>query len=680
MGVQVIFASIVSLAVAIRRVRHRRWKQAIGYSQILDKSASRGPMMTNILVAICVKIHGVKPAYRKGNLKISFFSELKRRNVFKVAAAYTIVGWLVMQAGEVLSPALHLPEWVGSMLAFFLILGFPLAMVFAWAFDMTPDGLKKEEDIDRSQSAASTSGWKLNYTIIALLAVVLVYFVWESRFQAGSEPDAQEPAVQTIKPGIGQKPEIASTEDDGPDSNTIAVLPFINMSSDPEQEYFSDGITEEVLNLLVKIPELKVTSRTSVFSFKGQNIDIPTVAEKLGVAHILEGSVRKAGDRVRITAQLIEAGNDVHLWSETYERQLDDIFAIQDEIAREVVKALHIQLLGDAPLASATNVEAYKQYLRGKHFATLGDTEELMESAITAYREAIALDPNFAPPWEGLSEVLRYQGWFGHIDKQEAMEASRRAVMRALELDSKMAEAWVSLAEIQFSWDWDWASAEVTTLNALKYGPQDAGVLRHATWVALTLGEPKRALELAQLAVELDPLEYSGLSSLGTTHWALGQPKEEERIYQHILELYPESSSVQSWLAAALAVQGRAEEGLQYLDFDSETKWQKAMSAIVLHSLGRHDEERQMQQYMIDNSSDMWAFAIAMTFAWHGDPDTAFEWLDVAYDQRDPYMSQLIFNPWLANLHDDPRWEKILEKMELLEYWEKLQARDGETQ
>jgi len=231
---------------------------------------------------------------------MSFFNELKRRNVIKVAAAYIIVGWLIMQAGEVMSPALRLPEWVNSTLAFFLILGFPLAMVFAWAFEMTPEGLKKEKDIDRSQPLAITSGRKLNNMIIALLAVALVYFVWESRFQIEPEPVSQESVAQTVNPGIEQNVPTPVAQDDSPDSNTIAVLPFINMSSDPEQEYFSDGITEEVLNLLVKIPELKVTSRTSVFSFKGEKIDIPTVAEKLGVAHILEGSVRKAGNRVRM--------------------------------------------------------------------------------------------------------------------------------------------------------------------------------------------------------------------------------------------------------------------------------------------------------------------------------------------------------------------------------------------
>jgi len=580
-----------------------------------------------------------------------------------------------MQAGDVMGPALHLPEWVGSMLAFFLILGFPLAMVFAWAFEMTPEGLRKEEDIDRSQSIASTSGWKLNYTIIALLAVALLYFVWESRFQLGSEPDSQESAAQTANPGIGQRPEIASTEDDGPDSNSIAVLPFLNMSSDPEQEYFSDGITEEVLNLLVKIPELKVTSRTSVFSFKGQSVDIPTVAEKLGVANILEGSVRKAGNRVRITAQLIEAGNDVHLWSETYERELDDIFAIQDEIATEVVKALQIQLLGEAPIATSTNTEAYNLYLRGKHFATLR-TLEGRESSVKAYQESIALDADFAPPWAGLSNVLRDQGRFDATDLQEAMEASRRAAMRALELDNKLAEAWLSLAQIQFNYDWDWSNADVTTRTALKYGPKNAPVLRLATWVALSLGEMERALGLAQLAVDLDPLDYTGLVNLGTTYWALGQLKEEERIYRRILELYPDSHShsVKSWIAATLTRQGKPEEGLQYLIFDSENRWQKAMSAVVLHSLGRHEEERPIRQNMIDEYSQTWAYGIALTYAWHGDLDKAFEWLDIAFEQKDSYMTQLIFNPWLAPLHDDPRWEAILDRMGLLEYWKKSQA------
>jgi TolB-like protein len=458
------------------------------------------------------------------------------------------------------------------------------------------------------------------------------------------------------------------------DINSVAVLPFINMSSDPEQEYFSDGITEEVLNLLVKIPELKVTSRTSVFTFKGQSVDIPTVAEKLGVAHILEGSVRKAGNRVRITAQLIEARNDVHLWSETYERKLDDIFAIQDEIAREVVKALQIQLLGEAPIAISTNTEAYNLYLRGKHFATLG-TPEGSESSVKAYQDSIALDADFAPAWAGLSYVLRKQGQYEVADLQEAMEASRRAAMRALELDSELAEAWQSLARIQFSYDWDWPSADVATRTALKYGPNNAPVLRLATSVALTLGETERALGLAQLAVDLDPLDYSGLTNLAFAHWALGQPIEEQRVYQRLMDLYPNGSGVEPFLAAALTRQGKPEEGLQYLDLDSENMWHRSMSTIVLHSLGRHEEEQHIRQNMIEDYGQIWPSGVAMTNVWHGDTDKAFEYLDIAFEQKSSYMTNLIYNPWLAPLYDDPRWELIVDKMGLLEYWTKSQAK-----
>ena len=610
---------------------------------------------------------------------MSLFNELKRRNVFKVAAAYVIVGWLIMQAGEVMGPALRLPEWINSALAFFLILGFPLAIFFAWAYEMTPEGIIKDKGVDQDQSIANATGGILNRTIVIALVLALAYFSVD-KFILDPKRDAellQTEAVQAVDmtdPG-------PVAEEKAPDSKSIAVLAFTNMSSDPEQEYFSDGITEEVLNLLVKIPELRVTSRSSVFSLKGQNLDIPTVAAKLGVAHILEGSVRKAGNRVRITAQLIEAGSDVHMWSETYDRELDDIFAIQDEIAQEVVKALHIQLLGEAPSATSTDVEAYQLYLRGKHLATLR-TRESRESSVTAYQESIALDANFAPPWEGLSTVLRYQAKYGDIDMQEGMEAARQAAMRALELDDELAEAWVALARIQFYYDWDWSNAEVTTRTALKYGPKNAPVLRFATWVALTLGDPERALELAQLGVDLDPLDYSGLENLGTTYWALGQLEDEERVYRQIIELYPDwgLQAVKSYLASTLARQGKPEEALQYLNFDSENMWQRGISALVLHSLGRHEEERPIRQNMIDEYSQTWPFGIAQTYAWHGDLDKAFEWLDIAFEQKEPYMTHLILNSWLAPLHDDPRWEKILDKMGLLKYWTELQARGEEAE
>jgi tetratricopeptide (TPR) repeat protein len=260
------------------------------------------------------------------------------------------------------------------------------------------------------------------------------------------------------------------------------------------------------------------------------------------------------------------------------------------------------------------------------------------------------------------------------------MEASRQAVMRALELDNELAVAWTSLAEIQFDYDWDWAGGEASTRNALRYGSQNAYVLRNATWAALTLGETEQALTLAQLAVDLDPLDFSSLRNLGTTYWALSQLEDEERVYRQFLELYPENAAVESWLAASLARQGNAEEGLQYLDFDSDNGWQRAMSTIVLHNLGRHEEEQPIRQKIIGEDAQYWAFGVVLTYSWHGDFDKAFEWLDISINKKETYVSQLIFNPWLAPLHDDPRWEKVLDKVGLLKYWNKSQARREETE
>jgi TolB-like protein len=273
----------------------------------------------------------------QGWSRMSFFNELKRRNVIRVAAAYIIVGWLIMQAGDTLAPALHLPEWVNSLLVFFLLLGFPLALFFAWAFEMTPDGIKKEKEVDRSQSITQVTGQKLNYTIITLLIAALAYFAYDKFLvQPTSKTESTIVVEETAKP-------IEVTE------QSIAVLPFVDMSATGDNEYFSDGLTEELLNILAKIKELRVAGRTSSFAFKGKDEDLRSIGEKLNVISILEGSVRKDDkrNRVRITAQLINVEDGYHLWSESYDRQLDDIFAIQDEIAHEVAKALRITLLGE---------------------------------------------------------------------------------------------------------------------------------------------------------------------------------------------------------------------------------------------------------------------------------------------------------------------------------------------
>ncbi len=357
---------------------------------------------------------------------MSFFQELKRRNVFRVAVAYIIVAWLLLQVGDTLGPALRLPEWFQSGVAYVLILGFPIAIIFAWAFELTPDGVKREKHVDRTESITHETGQKLNYTIIGLLIAALAYFALD-KF-------VFEHDHEVIETHAGEP--------------SIAVLPFANMSDDASNEFFADGITEELLNLLAKIPELEVTSRTSAFQFKGKEIDIPTVARLLGVDHVLEGSVRKSGMKVRITAQLIDAGTDKHVWSETYDRELDDIFAIQDEIARKVVDELHLTLLGEVPKVRPTNTEAYSLYLEGLHYLDL-DGPEHWPRAQVLFEKALEIDPEYAPAWFGKAQAIRETANWGNYELAEGTRLARQWSERALELDPALTEAWALLAHLK---------------------------------------------------------------------------------------------------------------------------------------------------------------------------------------------------------------------------------------
>ena len=285
----------------------------------------------------------------------SVWTELKRRNVVRVAIAYGIVSWLVLQLIDVLLPLLTLPEWVGRFVLLILIVGFFLALILSWAFELTPEGVKLEKDVDRSQSVTHSTGRKLDFIIIGVLSIALIMFVLDKFGAAPNEAPAQIAAE-------APKSEKTSANVEASEENTIAVLPFVNMSSDPEQEYFSDGLTEELLNLLSRIPELRVTSRSSSFFYKGKDFQISDVGQALGVGHVLEGSVRRSGETIRITAQLIEVTSDIHIWSNTWDRKFEDVFAIQDEIAAAVVDALKISMLGEAPRVAETTPEAYALY------------------------------------------------------------------------------------------------------------------------------------------------------------------------------------------------------------------------------------------------------------------------------------------------------------------------------
>ena len=371
---------------------------------------------------------------------MSLFAELKRRNVFRVAVAYLVFGWFVLQIGDVLFPALHLPEWVITLVAVLLAMGFIPALIVSWVYELTPEGLKRESEVDPSKSIAPQSARRLNVITVAMLALVagLVLFdrLWPE--ETVGDGDSADTSSQ-----LADQP---STADAGPHEYSIAVLAFADMSDTQDQEYFSDGISEELLNRLAKIKDFRVAGRTSSFAFKGQHDDLRAIGEKLNVATVLEGSVRKAGNQLRITAQLVNVEDGYHLWSETYDRELDNVFAIQDEIAESVVTALQLALLGTAeaielqPQATA-NTGAYELYLKGR-YQLYKRRPETLRQALVLFRQAIELDPDYVPAYAGLSDALMFQLYQGYVtDQTESIAEADSVLERALSLDPGNAEA-----------------------------------------------------------------------------------------------------------------------------------------------------------------------------------------------------------------------------------------------
>jgi TolB-like protein len=420
---------------------------------------------------------------------------LKRRNVFKVAVAYAVVGWLLVEIASTVVPTFEAPRWVLQTLTFVFILGFPLALIFAWAYELTPEGLKKEKDIDRSLSITQVTGRKLDYLIIATLVTALAYFAFD-KFVLDPSRDAE--LVQATTEAVTEQANESGEK-------SIAVLAFADLSPAGDQEYFSDGISEEILNDLAQIPDLHVTSRSSAFSFKGKDVDIPTVASQLGVANVLEGSVRKSGKRIRITAQLIDATNGFHLWSETYDRELEDIFALQDDISTAIVMALkgHMGLTGDAAprVIAAANTEAHEAYLRGRHLR-VQRTSSGREEAIREFEKAIELDPDYALAHAELALATAFLP--GIIS--EAVARATPHAERAMVLDPTLAEAHAAAGVV--AWRNSRGDDALTHFRrAIEINPNYVVVyLWMGNLLNFDLGHYDEAFRMRETAIRLDPL------------------------------------------------------------------------------------------------------------------------------------------------------------------------------
>jgi serine/threonine protein kinase/tetratricopeptide (TPR) repeat protein len=454
-------------------------------------------------------------------------------------------------------------------------------------------------------------------------------------------------------------PEVASGK------TAVAVLPFTNLSADKEQEYFSDGLSEELLNVLAKNPKLQVTSRTSAFSFKGKEVDIKTIAQKLNVTHVLEGSVRKAGNELRVTAQLIEVATDSHLWSQTYDRKMENIFAVQDEIAASVAEALKVTLEGEqTPKAQDTNPEAYNAYLQGRYFQDRR-TKEGFEKAISYYEQALKIDPNYARAWVGLSRVHGNQAGLGHIAMEEGMNKARKEAKKALVLNPTLAEAYAQIGWIKMIYDWDWTGADAALDKALELEPANADVVRRAANLASTLGRFDEAITLNRRTIELDPLRVVAYNNMGLSYYFAGRFNEAEAAFRKVLELNPQQPGSHLLLGQIYLVQSKLPEALAEIQREQDPLFRGMGLALVYHAEGKKKEAEDVLTAFIEKSQDAWAVQIAEIYAYRGEIDKAFEWLERAYKQRDLGLSEIKGNPLLRNLEKDSRYTAFLQKMKL---------------
>ena len=479
-------------------------------------------------------------------------------------------------------------------------------------------------------------------------------------------------AIETI-PGCGYRFTLGL--EDIQAECSIAVLPFVNLSGDEENEYFADGLAEELLNVLSKIRGLRVVSRTSAFSFKGAKVDIPTVAQKLNVATVLEGSVRKAGKRVRITAQLVRAATDSHLWSESYDRELDDIFAVQDDIAQSVVKELRAALLGEpdgtaagtsakadvrrAAAGRTDNPEAFQLYLQGKFFGER-NTQADTDKAIDLLQRALAIDPNFAQACAGLSHIHHVQSAFGFAPIDDGLERARDAAQRALRVAPDLAEGHVELGVVLQSYDWNWTAADASFRRALELAPGDANAVRAAAVLARILGRLDEAFELSRKAIALDPLSVRTHRDAGMICVMADRLEDAAASFQLALDLSPKAGLSHACLALVRLLQGRCEEGLVLAESESHGVFRNMVLAMIQHSLGRSMESDAALQALIDGFSWTAAYQVAEVYAFRNELDKALEWLERAYVQRDPGVPFSKADVFLRPLHHDSRWQPFL--------------------
>ena len=576
-----------------------------------------------------------------------FFGELKRRNVYKVAVAYAVVGWLLIQVATQVFPFLEIPNRLIRLVILLTALGFPVALIIAWAFELTPEGIKRTEAADAAQQHSRGGVWIAVVLIAAALSLGLFFL---GRYTAGTAPPRLSESATASNP-----------------QKSIAVLPLVNTSGDPSNEYFSDGLSEELIAVLAKIPELKVIGRSSSFFFKGKSSDSAAIGQKLGVANLIEGSVRKQGDRVRIVAELISAADGRSLWLETYDRELKDVFAVQAEIAKSVAEQMKVKLLGERQQSDAApsnqNLAAHNAVLQADfYFQQL--TAESVQRAIRSLQEAVRLDPNYALAYAKLSLAWRqYAASFAANENEQAYAEAKAAAEKAIKLAPDQVEPHKAAGWLAINPDLDFAKAEKEFRRGLEISPGDAGAKNSLSYSLMAQGRFAEAEGPLRDALSLDPLSIANWFNLGRLGVATNRPQEAEQAFQKALQIQPGVARAHAFLAALDAARNNPSSASEQAQQEPDGFWRDYALALAK----QFQPDKGVADASLKSFAEKYAiggaYQVAILHAARKETDQMFKWLDTAYATRDSGLAQLAVEPFFRPYYNDPRFTALCQKL-----------------
>jgi len=578
---------------------------------------------------------------------MSFFAELRRRHVYRVAVLYVIVSWLVLQVADVIMSFLPLPEWTSNLIFLLLVLGFPLALFFAWAFELTPDGIKRDTQSEADLPRSTSSRKKLDILIFSAMLIAIAYFAythdWRSEF--GSEESAE--------------------------IRSIVVLPLDNLMNDPDQAFFVDGMHEALITELSKITALRVISRTSALHYRNSGKAIPEIARELGVDAIVEGSVLRSGKTVRVTAQLIEGHSDRHLWADNFDRELIDILALYSDVTREIVNQIKITLTSeeeaDLVVSRQVSPEVYELFLKGRYHCYKWSPQDMQRGA-DAMQQAISLDPQHAPSYAGLASCLQYSAFFGYVSPLEITPRSRAAALMAVQLDDGLADAHVALAGVFYYLEYNTKAAEEELIRALTLDPAHFRALVHLSWLLGEAGRFDEALEPTLRAVQLDPLSTVAYITQGQMYYLQRDFDQAILAFEKALELNSNDVAAHQYLAWPYEQMGQFEKAISLHQTAVELSQREPLYLAGLgysYGLaGKHEDALHILEEL-QQAQQPAAYHQAIVHLGLGNHEQAIDLLEKAFDARNSYVLAYIRKgPQFDPLRNNERFVKLVKQLE----------------